>query len=54
MSASIDHNALSGTRAMRLLVDLTTNKKLMVPTMCDLFSVLVRPILMYGGEFWGR
>ena len=32
MSAAIDHNALSGIRAMRSLVDLTTNKKLMVPT----------------------
>ena len=36
------------------MVDLTTNKKLMVPTMCDLFSALVKPILMYGGEFWGH
>ena len=52
MSAAIDHNALSGIRAMRSLVDLTTNKKLMVPTMCELFSALVKPILMYGGEFW--
>ena len=46
MYATINHNSITGIRAMRLLVDLTTNKKMMVSTMCDLFSALLKPILI--------